>query len=162
ILSLYLNKIYFGQRSYGIAAAAETYYGRKLNELSVAQAATLAGIIQLPARDPGTNPKGTEARPRYVLGRMLKPDYIDQAAAAAAENEPVAPHGHVQRDDIDGAYPVELVRQWMIKRFGPNAMNAGYTVYTTLDGRLQTAANNAVREGLMEYDHRHGYRGRIG
>ncbi len=163
ILSLYLNKIYFGQRSYGIAAAAETFYNKKLNELTVAQAATLAGIIQLPSRyNPVSNPKGAQMRRRYVLGRMLKLGYIDQATADAASQEPVASRGYAPLTDVKAPYVAELVRQDIVARFGEDAVNAGYKVYTTLDGRLQSAANDALRDGLMQYDQRHGYRGRLG
>jgi penicillin-binding protein 1A len=165
ILATYLNVILFGQRSYGIAAAAETYYGKRLDELTVAQAATLAGIIQLPSRqNPVTNPKAAEARRAYVLRRMHELGYIDEATAAQAAKEPVvvATRGFAPLTDVEAAYVAELTRQDLIARFGKNAVNAGYKVFTTIDGRLQVAANNALRLGLMEYDRRHGYRGRLG
>ncbi len=163
ILATYLNVVFFGQRSYGIAAAAETFYGKKLNELSVAQAATLAGIIQLPSRyNPMTNPRATEVRRSYVLGRMLKLGYIDKAAAEAAAKEPVASHGYAPLTDVEAAYVAELARQEIVSRFGQSAINAGYKVFTTLDGHMQAAANNALRLGLIDYDRRYGYRGRLG
>lgn len=162
ILSLYLNKIYFGERAYGIAAAAEIYYNKKVDELSVAQVATLAGTIQRPSRNAVSNPKAAKARRGYVLGRMLKLGYIDQATADAAAQEPVASRGYAQITDVDADYVAELARQEVVTRFGQQAVNAGYTVYTTIEGNRQTAANFAVRQGLLDYDQRHGYRGRLG
>ena len=162
ILATYLNVVFFGQRSYGIAAAAETYYGRTLDELSVAQAATLAGIIQAPARyNPIVNAPAAEGRRSYVLRRMTHLGYISAATAAAAAREPVATHGYAPKTDVEGAYGAELVRQEIVRRYGPNAVNAGYTVYTTLDETKQTAATRALRQGLMIYDRRYGYRGRV-
>jgi penicillin-binding protein 1A len=129
----------------------------------VAQAATLAGIIQLPSRyNPVSNPKGAEMRRGYVLDRMTKLGYIDAATAAAAAKEPVASRGFAPLTDVDAAYVAELARQEIITRFGDAAVNAGYKVFTTLDGRLQAAANRALHVGLMEYDRRHGYRGHPG
>ena len=162
ILATYLNVIFFGQRSYGIAAAAETFYGKSLNELSVAQAATLAGIIQLPSRyNPVTNPKAAEVRRTYVLRRMAALGYIDEATRAKAAAEPIASRGFAPLYDVEAPYVAELVRQDVVNRFGAAAVNAGYKVFTTLDSRLQTAANRALRVGLIEYDRRHGYRGPI-
>ncbi len=163
ILAIYLNVVLFGQRSYGIAAAAETYYGKHLDELSVGQAATLAGVLPAPSRyNPVTNPKAAAMRRGYVLGRMVKLGYIDEATAAAAAREPVASRGFAPLYDVEAAYVAEMARQEVVKRFGEAAVNAGYKVYTTLDSRLQTAANRALRLGLMEYDRRHGYRGHLG
>lgn len=163
IFATYLNVIFFGQRSYGIAAAAETFYGRRLDELSVAQAATLAGIIQLPSRyNPVTSPSGAEMRRRYVLGRMLRLGYIDEATAAEAAQEPVASRGFAPLYDVEAPYAAELARLEIVSRFGESAVNAGYKVFTTLDDMRQTAANRALRLGLMEYDRRHGYRGHLG
>jgi penicillin-binding protein 1A len=163
ILAIYLNVVLFGQRSYGIAAAAETYYGKHLDELTVGQAATLAGVLPAPSRyNPVTNPKAAAMRRGYVLGRMVKLGYIDEATAAAAAKEPVASRGFAPLYDVEAAYVAEMARQEIVKRYGEAAVNAGYKVYTTLDGRLQTAANRALRLGLMEYDRRHGYRGRLG
>lgn len=163
ILAAYLNVIPYGQRSYGIAAAAETYYGKRLDQLTVAQAATLAGIGQRPSRqNPVTSPRAAEARRSYVLRRMKELGYISADTAAAAAKEPVASRGFALRTDVEAAYVAELVRQQIVADFGERAINAGYKAYTTLDGRMQTAANNALRLGLMEYDRRHGYRGRLG
>lgn len=162
ILATYLNVIFYGQRSYGVAAAAETYYGKRLDELSVAQAATLAGIVQAPARyNPVTNPQFAQVRRNYVLRRMTELGYIDEATAERARKEPIASRGFAPLVDVEAPYVAEMARQDIVSRYGPEAVNSGYKVFTTLDGRLQTAANRAVRLGLMEYDRRHGYRGPV-
>ena len=160
ILATYLNVIYFGQRSYGIAAAAETYYGKTLSQLSVSEAATLAGILQVPSRyNPMTSPSLAHVRRTYVLRRMEQLHYIDPATAKAANAEPIVSRGYAPLYDVEAPYVAELARQEIVNRYGPAAVNYGYKVFTTLDGRLQSAANRALRVGLIEYDRRHGYRG---
>jgi penicillin-binding protein 1A len=162
ILITYLNVIFLGQRSYGVAAAAETYFGKPLDQLSVAEAATLAGIPQAPSRfNPITNPKAAQARRHYVLAQMQKLDYIDAASAQHAALEPVEAHDHGIQFDVEAPYVAEMARAEIVGRYGDDAVNQGYKVYTTIDGRLQTAANRALRIGLIEYDRRHGYRGPI-
>lgn len=163
ILAIYLNVALFGHRSYGIAAAAETYYGKHLDQLTVAEAATLVGLLPAPSNyNPISKPKNAERRRNYVLGRMTKLGYIDEATAAAAQKEPVATVEHAPLVDVQADYVAEMVRQFVEEMFGAGAVNGGYKVWTTLDGRLQMAANNALRKGLMEYDKRHGYRGKLG
>jgi penicillin-binding protein 1A len=160
ILSTYLNVIFLGQRSYGVAAAAETYFGKELDRLSVAEAATLAGIPQAPSRfNPVTNPRAAQNRRRYVLAQMQKLGYIDAATAARAGSDPVEAHDHGILTGVDAPYVAEMARADVVARYGEDAVNQGYRVYTTIDGRLQTAANRAVSIGLIEYDRRHGYRG---
>lgn len=160
ILQTYLNVIFLGQRSYGVAAAAETYFGKRLDQVSLAEAATLAGLPQAPSTyNPVTNPKGAQARRRYVLGQMLKLKYIDAAAALAAGQEQVAAHDFGIIPDVEAPYVAEMARAEVVSRYGEDAVNSGYKVYTTVDGRLQTAADRAVRIGLIQYDRRHGYRG---
>ena len=162
ILATYLNVVPFGQRAYGIAAAAETYYGKRLDELTVAQAATLAGIIQRPSRqNPVTDPKAAASRRAYVLRRMRELGDIDEATAAAAAAEPSATRRFGPLSQVEAPYVAEMVRQEVVRRYGEAAVNAGYKVFTTLDDRLQTAADRALAIGLMEYDKRHGYRGAI-
>jgi penicillin-binding protein 1A len=162
ILSTYLNVIFFGQRSYGIAAAAETYYGKSLSQLTVSEAATLAGIIQVPSRyNPISSPSLAHVRRTYVLRRMQELGYIDAATARAANSEPIVARGYAPLNDVEAPYVAELARQEIVNRFGPAAVNYGYKVITTIDGRLQAAANRAVRVGLIEYDRRHGYRGPV-
>jgi penicillin-binding protein 1A len=160
ILITYLNVIFLGQRSYGVAAAAETYFGKPLDQLSVAEAATLAGIPQAPSRfNPITNPKAAQVRRHYVLTQMQKLNYIDAATAQHAAQEPVEARDHGIQFDVEAPYVAEMARADLVSRYGDDAVNQGYKVYTTIDGRLQTAANRALRIGLIEYDRRHGYRG---
>ncbi len=162
ILSTYLNVIFLGQRSYGVAAAAETYFGKPLEQLSVAEAATLAGIPQAPSRfNPITNPKAAQSRRRYVLQQMQKLNDIDAATAQRAAAEVVSARDHGILSEIEAPYVAEMARADLVSRFGEDAVNAGYRVYTTIDGRLQTAADRAVRIGLIEYDRRHGFRGAL-
>ena len=163
ILGLYLNKIFFGQRAYGVAAAAETFFGKKLDELSVAEAATLAGVAQLPSRyNPITSARLATVRRTYVLRRMNELGFIDDKTAAAARAEPMIARAHGPMFEVEAPYLAEMARLALRDRFGPSAESAGYKVYTTVDGRLQTAANRALRIGLIEYDRRHGWRGPLG
>jgi penicillin-binding protein 1A len=163
ILGLYLNVIYFGQRAYGVAAAAETFFGKTLDDLTVSEAATLAGVPQAPSKyNPISNPEFATARRGYVLGRMHKLGFIDDAAYEEARNIPVVARAHAPLSAVEAPYVAEMARLDLRSRFGPAAEAAGYRVYTTIDGRLQTAANRALRIGLIEYDRRHGWRGPIG
>ena len=163
IFQLYLNKIFFGQRSYGVAAAAQTYFGKGLDQLTVAEAATLAGIPQAPSLyNPIIHPHLAAARRSYVLQRMLDLRYIDAATAQTANHATVDASLHAPHVDVDAPYMAEMVRQQMEKWYGPAAETAGYRVYTTVDGRLQALANRAVQLGLIEYDRQQGWRGPIG
>jgi len=163
ILTLYLNKIFLGQRAYGVAAAAEVFYGKTLGQLSLAEIATIAGLPTAPSRNnPVTSPAGAEQRKEYVLRRMLELDYIsrDEYDAAMAEHPRASLHG--ANIETEAPYLAEMVRSDMLDRYGREAYTEGYLVTTTLDSRLQTAGNRAVRQALLEYDRRHGYRGPIG
>ncbi|MGB6488119.1 MAG: PBP1A family penicillin-binding protein [Steroidobacteraceae bacterium] len=163
IFQLYLNKIFFGQRSYGVAAAAQTYFGKGLDQLTVAEAATLAGIPQAPSLyNPIIHPHLAAARRSYVLQRMLDLRYIDAATAQTANHSPMDASLHAPHVDVDAPYVAELVRQQMEQSYGPAAETAGYRVYTTIDGRLQALANRAVQLGLIQYDRQQGWRGPIG
>ena len=160
ILALYLNKIFFGQRAYGIAAAAEVYFGKGLNRLTVAEAAMLAGMPKAPSQlNPVSDPGRAEERRAYVLRRMLELDFIDQPAYTAAMASPVESKLHVPTVELDAPYIAEMVRAEMVTRFGPDATSGGYRVVTTIDSRLQGAADRALRTALLEYDRRHGFRG---
>jgi penicillin-binding protein 1A len=161
ILALYLNVIFFGHRSYGVAAAAETYFGKPLDELTLGEAAILARVPQWPSRfNPISDPEGSTGRRAYVLRRMRELQYIDAAAEQAASSEVVrARLSHRALADVEAAYVAEMVRQDIEARFGPKAIDAGYKVYTTIDGRLQKAANAALRMGVVDYTRRHGWRG---
>jgi penicillin-binding protein 1A len=163
IFGLYLNVIFFGQRSYGVAAAAEAFFGKPLDKLDVAEAATIAGVPKAPSRyNPIVDPELATARRAYVLRRMRELGYIDAATADAANKEPMQARAHAPLFDVEAPYVAEMARLELRQRFGPNAESAGYKVYTTIDGRLQAAANRAVRVGLIEYDRRHGWRGPAG
>ena len=163
ILGLYLNVIYFGQRAYGVAAASETFFGKSLDDLTVSEAATIAGVPQAPSKyNPISNPEFAAARRNYVLNRMHKLAFIDDAAYTEARNTPVIARAHSPLYEVEAPYVAEMARLDLRKRFGPAAEAAGYRVYTTIDGRLQTAANRALRLGLIQYDRRHGWRGPIG
>ena len=163
IFQLYLNVIFFGQRSYGVAAAAQTYFGKSLDQLTVAEAATLAGIPQAPSLyNPIIHPHLAAARRSYVLQRMLDLGYIDASTAEVANHTPVDATAHAPHVDVNAPYVAEMVRQQMEQWYGPAAETAGYRVYTTVDGRLQGLANRAVQLGLIEYDRTRGWRGPIG
>jgi len=162
IFALYLNVVFFGERAYGVVAAAETFFGKSLDQLSVAEAATLAGIVQLPSRyNPIANPQFAKVRRTYVLRRMRELRFITPEVAAAANAEPVEARAHAPLYDVEAQYIAEMARLEIRRRYGPQAETAGYRVYTTLDGRLQSAANRAVRLGLIEYDRRYGWRGPV-
>ena len=163
IFGLYLNVIFFGQRAYGVAAAAEAFFGKPLDKLDVAEAATIAGVPKAPSSyNPIVNPELATMRRTYVLRRMRELGFIDDATAEAANKEPMQARAHAPLYDVEAPYVAEMARLELRQRFGPNAETAGYKVYTTIDGRLQTAANRAVRVGLIEYDRRHGWRGPAG
>lgn len=162
ILALYLNKIFFGQRAYGIAAAAEVYFGKPLDQLSVAEAATIAGIPKAPSLlNPVSDPVRAGERRAYVLRRMLELEFIDEIAYRKALATPVESQLHVPAAELDAPYIAEMVRAEMVTRFGTDITSQGYRVTTTIDSHLQNSADRALRTALLEYDRRHGYRGPI-
>lgn len=160
ILELYLNKSFFGNRSYGVAAAAEYYYGKTLDQLTLAETATLVSALKFPSSgNPISNPGRNQQRSAYVVERMREDGYVTAAEAAQAKAEPMHAKPHERPIEVNAPYVAEMVRQEMIARFGPEALTKGYHVTTTLDAALQTAANEAVRDGLGLYDRRHGWNG---
>jgi penicillin-binding protein 1A len=160
ILELYLNKILLGHRAYGVGAAADVYYGKSVDELSLAQCAMLAALPKAPSRiNPITSPERAMTRRDYVLGRMLELGFINEAEYKQAKGEKNTAFRHGATTEISAPYLAEMVRKDMLARFGQSAYTGGYQVYTTIDSRLQTTANQAVIRGLEEYDQRHGYRG---
>jgi penicillin-binding protein 1A len=160
IFSLYVNKIFLGQRAYGVGAAAEVYFGKSLDQLTVAEMATLAGLPTAPStRNPVANPEAAKLQRSHVLGRMLELGYISQAEYDQAKASPMESRLHGASIEVDAPYLAEMVRNDMQNKYGDAVYTAGYKVYTTLDSRLQAAATVALRTGLLEYDMRHGYRG---
>ena len=159
ILELYINAVPFGKRAYGVQAAAYTYYGKPLQDLRLAQFAMLAGIPQAPsAGNPINGPDRALRRRNLVLRRMLEQGSIDQAAFIAASAEPISAQVHNRDLDVPAAFPAEWVRQQLLSRYD-DLYTGGYEVYTTLEADLQSAADSALRTGLLSYDRRHGYRG---
>ncbi len=159
ILELYLNKIYLGHRSYGIAAAASTYYGKNLSELNLAQQAMIAGLPKAPsAYNPVTDPKRALQRRNYVLRRMYELNYISQADFDNAVNTPITALLHSNHLQSPAPYIAEMVRKEIVEQFGDKAFTLGLKVYTTIISSLQAKASSAVHAGLHSYDHRHGYR----
>ena len=160
ILELYLNKIFLGHRAYGVAAAAEVYYGKNLDELDLPQLAMIAGLPQRPSEfNPITNPKRAAVRRNHVLRRMQEVGYLDEARFRAAAGAPITAARHGSPVQTEAPYVAELVRREAEKELGSAAYTGSYGVRTTIDSRLQTAAVRALREALVEYDRRHGYRG---
>ena len=160
ILALYLNKMFLGHRSYGVAAAAEYYYGKTLDQLTVAQCAAIASTFQLPsAVNPINSPTRLLARRNWVLGEMLKHNYITQAVYQQAVAEPNHASPHEQPIEVDAPYLAEMVRRQVLDRLGNDALTEGYVVKTTVQSARQQEAVDAVRDGLIAYDHRHGWRG---
>jgi penicillin-binding protein 1A len=160
ILSLYTNKIYMGNRAYGVGAAAQVYYGKTLDQLSLGEIATIAGLPKAPSRyNPLANAERATQRRDWILGRMLSLGNITQSEyqAAKAEVDEASYHGSIS--EMDAAYAAEMVRQEVVSKFGLKAYTEGYTAITTLDSALQSRAVTALQAGIMAYDQRHGYRG---
>ncbi|MEN6628140.1 MAG: penicillin-binding protein 1A, partial [Sulfuricella sp.] len=160
ILELYVNQIYLGQRAYGFAAAAQTYYGRPLDQLSLAEMAMLAGLPKAPSRyNPVINPKRAKLRQQYVLRRMHDNKYITDAEYKAALVQPLAVKRDVQNSEVKADFVAEMVRQAVFERYHEAIYSNGMKVYTTLHKVDQEAANLALHQGVLDYDRRHGYRG---
>jgi penicillin-binding protein 1A len=160
IFSLYVNKIFLGQRAYGVGAAAEVYFGKSLDQLTVAEMATLAGIPTAPSVvNPVASAEAAKVRRAHVLGRMLDLNYITHAEYDEARFYPMESRLHGSSIEADAPYVAEMVRNEMQARYGDGVYTAGYKVFTTIDSRLQAAATVALRTGLLEYDRRHGFRG---
>lgn len=162
ILELYLNKIYLGNRAYGIGSAAKVYYGKPLNELNLAQYAMIAGLPKAPSRyNPIANAERALIRRDYVLKRMRTLGHIDQTEYELALAEPVS--AKLNRDTIglEAPYIGEMVRSHMFELYGEEAYTNGYKVFVTIDPKLQLAAQDALRANALNYEFRHGYRGPI-
>src|SRR5690606_5777035 len=149
ILELYLNKSFFGNRAYGVGAAAEFYYGKKLDQLDLDEMASLAGIPKFPSSgNPLSNPDRARIRRDYVLHRMAELGFISTADATQAQAVAMHASPHEPPIQLYAPFVAEMVRQEMIARYGAEALSRGYHVITTIDPQMQKAANQAVRDGL--------------
>jgi penicillin-binding protein 1A len=162
ILSLYLNKIFLGQRAYGVGAAAEVYFGKTVAELNLAETALLAGLPRAPSKEnPIASPQLAKQRRGYVLRRMRELKFITDAERGSADAAPIESSLHGVDVELDAPYVAEMARQELEARYGQRIYTDNFSVYTTVDSRMQRAATRALRLGLLEYDARHGYRGPV-
>lgn len=160
ILELYLNKIYLGNRAYGVGAAAQIYYGKDIQELTIAELAMIAGLPQAPsAHNPIANPKAALKRRNHVLSRLLEENFITQKQYDEAIAEPIRASYHGPQIQVHAPYVAEMIRQSLYTHFGEEAYTQGLQVFTTIDGHLQNTATNLVETHLLNYEKRHGYRG---
>lgn len=160
ILELYLNKIYLGNRAYGVKAAAQVYYGKELGQLNVAQIAMIAGLPKAPSTyNPIANPSRALIRRNYVLRRMSSLDKLSEEEFELALSEPVTARYYGQNLELNAPYVAEVAREKAIELFGESAYTNGYKIYTTINSTLQNSAQESVVKGLLAYDLRHGYRG---
>jgi penicillin-binding protein 1A len=160
ILELYVNQIYLGQRAYGFAAAAQIYFGKPLDQISLAEMAMLAGLPKAPSSfNPVVNPKRAKLRQQYVLRRMRELGFITDDQWQAADKQTLAVKKYVNEYSVKADHFSEMVRQIMFDRFKDEAYTSGFRVYTTLSVNHQEAAHAAVRKGVIDYDRRRGYRG---
>ncbi len=161
ILEMYFNKMFMGHRAYGIEAASHVYYGRSISELDLPQLAMLAGLYKAPSKyNPISNPTRSKIRRDWILGRMLKLNYIQQEQFEVAIVTPITARFHSLKPETSASYVAEMVRSELFDAFPiEDVYTGGYRVYTTIDSKLQDAAQLAVQTGLLAYDRRHGYRG---
>lgn len=160
ILELYLNKIYLGYRAYGVGAAAQVYFGKPVDRLTLSEMAMIAGLPKAPSTfNPLYSMDRALARRNVVLSRMLSENYITQQEYDEASGEPIKASYHAPEIAFSAPYLTEMVRQEMVKRYGENAYEDGYRIYTTVTRKDQQAAQQALRNNVMDYDMRHGYRG---
>jgi penicillin-binding protein 1A len=163
ILELYLNKIYLGHRAYGVGAAAQAYYGATVDELDLPQIAMIAGLPKAPSGfNPIVNPERAFVRRNYVLGRMYELGFINESQHKEAVESPLSADLHSPELQLSAPYVGELVRAALVEQYGEKAYTEGFRVYTTVRERLQRAADQSLRAGLLQYDVRHGYRGPVG
>ena len=160
IFELYFNRVFLGHRAYGFEAASQVYYGKGMDQLSLAQHAMLAGIPKAPSRNnPVSGPEAGKDRRNWIAGRMLTLGYITPEQHAEVLAAPVLAELHGAKISFAAHYAAEMARQRMLNRYGMSAYNDGYHVYTTISTELQQVAREALIEGLFTYDGRHGYRG---
>ncbi|WP_075359290.1 penicillin-binding protein 1A [Caballeronia sordidicola] len=160
ILEVYMNQIYLGQRAYGFASAARVYFGKDIKDITLAEAAMLAGLPKAPsAYNPVVNPKRAKVRQQYILERMYELRYITREQYEEAAKQPLVVKGAGREFSVHAEYVAEMVRQMMYAQYREEAYTRGLNVVTTIDSADQDAAYRALRKGLMDYEHRHGYRG---
>lgn len=160
IFELYVNKIFWGNRAYGVEAAAKVYYGKSIGELSLAQCAMIAGLPKAPSRfNPIVNPSRALTRRNWILQRMLDLKYIDKEQHTQAHEAPITASLHGSEIGVKAPYAAELARAELLEMYGKEVYDSGMSVFTTIDSKRQRAANNALRAGILDYDLRHGYRG---
>ena len=159
IFEFYVNRIFFGNRAYGIAAASEVYYGKSLSELNLAQWAMIAALPKAPSSiNPLVNPRRALIRRNWILQRMLDLDYIHNEQFQLAVNSPLTADYFGLVSEVDAPYVAEEIRRYMIQEYGLKAYSEGLQVYTTIDSNFQNQASKALMNGLEEYDRRHGFR----
>ncbi len=160
ILELYLNKIYLGQRAYGVGAAALVYYGRPVDKLKLPEIAMIAGLPKAPsANNPISNPDQALIRRNYVLRRMFELEMINRADYDMGRTSPISSELHTAPSEVEAPYVAEMARAEAVRRYGQEAYTNGYSVITTIESHLQETANQALRRAIHAYDLRHGYRG---
>ena len=160
ILELYLNKIYLGNRAYGVKAAAQVYYGKNLEDLTLAESAMIAGLPKAPSRyNPIANPERAKTRRDWILNRMLELSMISAADHLEARKAEVTAGYHGIQPDVTAPYVAEMARQTAVELFGSEAYSTGLRVFVSVNSEFQKKAQLAVRDGLDNYDQRHGYRG---
>ena len=162
ILELYLNRVYLGNRAYGVGAAAMVYFGKPLKELNLSELAMIAGLPQAPStQNPIANPLAAQKRRDHVLDRLLEEHYINDEQYQNAINQPLTAKYHGSPIQVHAPYVAEMIRQSLFDNFGADAYTKGYKVFTSIDSNLQNTANTVVAKNLLAYDHRHGYRGPV-
>ncbi|MBN3745655.1 penicillin-binding protein 1A [Burkholderia sp. Se-20373] len=160
ILEVYMNQIYLGQRAYGFASAARVYFGKDLKDISLAEAAMLAGLPKAPsAYNPVVNPKRAKVRQEYILQRMLELNFISREQYDEAVAQPLVVKGPGRDFSVHAEYVAEMVRQMMYAQYREETYTRGFNVVTTIDSADQQVAYTALRKGIMDYERRHGYRG---
>ncbi|KUZ07161.1 penicillin-binding protein [Burkholderia diffusa] len=160
ILEVYMNQIYLGQRAYGFASAARVYFGKDLKDITLAEAAMLAGLPKAPsAYNPVVNPKRAKVRQEYILQRMLELNFITREQYDAAVAQPLVVKGAGREFSVHAEYVAEMVRQMMYAQYREETYTRGFNVITTIDSADQQVAYTALRKGIMDYERRHGYRG---
>ncbi len=159
IFELYVNRIFLGNRSYGIEAASNTYFNKGLSELDISESATIAALAQLPSRvNPVKNPRRTLQRRNWILSRMLLLGYIDNEQYINAISQDIKIAKNINLYDVDASHLAELARQEVIKRYGLRAYKEGWSIFTTIDSQSQSKAVESVNVELFSYDKRHGWR----